>query len=175
MIKRLLSVLHARNLEFLRDRGTLVFTLLLAAGELAAVAPGELLERAQADDLIDVESRGVKSTEQRDALPHREKVLQRGLLEKDTGFLAKAVAERLAAVTHLAGGRRQNPLHDLDGGGLAGAVGAQQPEAHALRHAERHAGHGKGGRILLDELADFEDGVAHGIRGSLGLRTGARS
>jgi len=30
--------------------------LLLAAGELAAVAPGELLERAQADDLIDVES-----------------------------------------------------------------------------------------------------------------------
>jgi ABC transporter DrrB family efflux protein len=29
MIGRLLSVLHARNLEFLRDRGTLVFTLLL--------------------------------------------------------------------------------------------------------------------------------------------------
>ncbi|HEY2274732.1 MAG TPA: ABC transporter permease [Steroidobacteraceae bacterium] len=29
MIRRLLSVFHARNLEFLRDRGTLVFTLLL--------------------------------------------------------------------------------------------------------------------------------------------------
>src|ERR1700730_17008247 len=29
MIRRLLSVLQARNLEFLRDRGTLVFTLLL--------------------------------------------------------------------------------------------------------------------------------------------------
>ena len=29
MIRRLLSVLHARNLEFLRDRGTLTFTLLL--------------------------------------------------------------------------------------------------------------------------------------------------
>ena len=29
MIRRLLSVLHARNLEFLRDRGTLIFTLLL--------------------------------------------------------------------------------------------------------------------------------------------------
>src|SRR5438270_13373982 len=29
MMRRLLSVLHARNLEFLRDRGTLVFTLLL--------------------------------------------------------------------------------------------------------------------------------------------------
>jgi ABC-2 type transport system permease protein len=29
VIRRLLSVLHARNLEFLRDRGTLVFTLLL--------------------------------------------------------------------------------------------------------------------------------------------------
>ena len=29
MIRRLLSVLHARNLEFLRDRGTLMFTVLL--------------------------------------------------------------------------------------------------------------------------------------------------
>jgi len=29
MIRRLLSVLHARNLEFLRDRGTMIFTLLL--------------------------------------------------------------------------------------------------------------------------------------------------
>ncbi len=29
MIKRMLSVLHARNLEFLRDRGTLLFTTLL--------------------------------------------------------------------------------------------------------------------------------------------------
>jgi ABC-2 type transport system permease protein len=29
MIRRLLSVLHARNLEFVRDRGTLLFTLLL--------------------------------------------------------------------------------------------------------------------------------------------------
>ena len=29
MIRRLLSVFHARNLEFLRDRGTLIFTLLL--------------------------------------------------------------------------------------------------------------------------------------------------
>jgi ABC-type multidrug transport system permease subunit len=29
VIRRLLSVLHARNLEFLRDRGTLVFTLVL--------------------------------------------------------------------------------------------------------------------------------------------------
>jgi ABC-2 type transport system permease protein len=29
MIKRLLAVLHARNLEFVRDRGTLLFTLLL--------------------------------------------------------------------------------------------------------------------------------------------------
>jgi len=29
MMRRLLSALHARNLEFLRDRSTLVFTLLL--------------------------------------------------------------------------------------------------------------------------------------------------
>jgi len=47
--------------------------------------------------------------------------------------------------------------------GLAGAVGAQQAEAHPLGDAERHAGHRRDGRILLDELADFEDGAAHGI------------
>jgi ABC-2 type transport system permease protein len=29
VIRRLLSVLHARNLEFLRDRGTLAWTLVL--------------------------------------------------------------------------------------------------------------------------------------------------
>ena len=32
MIKRLLAVWHARNLEFLRDRPTLLFTLLLPLG-----------------------------------------------------------------------------------------------------------------------------------------------
>ena len=29
MMRRLLAVWHARNLEFLRDRGSLIFTLLL--------------------------------------------------------------------------------------------------------------------------------------------------
>ena len=30
MIQRLLSVFHARNLEFVRDRGTMIFVLFVA-------------------------------------------------------------------------------------------------------------------------------------------------
>src|SRR5205823_7695918 len=136
--------------------------LLLAAGELAGVAPRELLQGAQADELIDLEPVGVEPAEQRDRLAHGEKVLQRGPLEENAGVLAKARAERLAAVAYLAGGRRQDPLHDLDGGGLAGAVRAEQAETDAFGHAERHAGHGGGAGVLLDEVLDFEDGGAHG-------------
>lgn len=38
MMRRLLSVWHARNLEFLRDRGTLVFTLLLPISLIVGMA-----------------------------------------------------------------------------------------------------------------------------------------
>ena len=38
MIRRLLSVWHARNLEFVRDRGTLVFTLLLPVSIIVGMA-----------------------------------------------------------------------------------------------------------------------------------------
>ena len=76
--------------------------MLLAPGELAAVTVGELLERAQADDLLDVEAVRVQAAKQRDALAHREEVLQRGLLEQNTGLLPKARSERLAAVADLA-------------------------------------------------------------------------
>ena len=64
--------------------------LLLSAGELAAVALGELLQRAQADHLLDIEAAGVQAAEEGDALAHGEEVLQRGLLEEDAGLLAEA-------------------------------------------------------------------------------------
>ena len=120
--------------------------LLLAAGELAAVASGELLERAQTDHLLDVEAAAVEAAKQRNGLAHGEEVLQRGFLEENAGFLAKARTEGLTAVAHFAGGRRQDALHDLDRGGLAGAVRTEQAEADAFGHAERHPGHGGGGR-----------------------------
>src|SRR5438067_1294705 len=156
---RLIEEQHRRIVDE-RDREQQ--PLLLAAGELAGVAPRELLQGAQADELIDLEPVGVEPPEQRDRLAHGEKVLQRGPLEENAGVLAKARAERLAAVAYLAGGRRQDPLHDLDGGGLAGAVRAEQAETDAFGHAERHAGHGGGAGVLLDEVLYFEDGGAHG-------------
>jgi len=49
---------------------------------------------------------------------------------------------------------------------LPAPLGPSKPEAHALRHTLNDTPHGKGGRILLDELADSRR-RAHGIRGSL--------
>src|SRR5207245_9665083 len=118
--------------------------LLLAAGELAGVAPRELLQGAQADELIDFEPVGVEPAEPRERLARGETVLQRGPQEENAGVLAKARAERLAAVAYLAGGRRPDPLHDLDGGGLAGAVRAEQAETDAFGD-RKSVGEGTGG------------------------------
>ena len=40
MMKRLLAVWHARNLEFVRDRGTFLFTLILPVADTSVWAPG---------------------------------------------------------------------------------------------------------------------------------------
>src|SRR5262249_18460591 len=64
--------------------------LLLAARELAGIARGQLLQRTQADHLVDVGAVAVETAKQRDALAHGEEVLQGGLLEKNAGSLAKA-------------------------------------------------------------------------------------
>src|SRR5690348_11568091 len=103
--------------------------LLLPAGELAIVAPGELLERAQAQHLVDRQPVVVQSAEQADALAHREEILQCSLLEEDARLLPEATAERLAPVAHLARARWEDSLHDLDRGGLAGTIRSQEAEA----------------------------------------------
>ena len=46
----------------------------------------------------------------------------------------------------------------LDGGRLAGAVGAEQSDDLALGEAERDPVHGSEGAIVLGEVVDVEDG-----------------
>src|SRR6185437_6446140 len=84
----------------------------------------ELLQSAHLDQLLHLQAAVVESAEHRQALPYGEEVLQRGLLEEDAGLFTELPAQRLSAVAHFPGGCAENPLHDLDGGGLAGAVGA---------------------------------------------------
>jgi hypothetical protein len=150
--------------------------LLLSAGELAIVAPGELLERAQAQQLIDRQPVVVQPAEQTDALAHREEILQCRLLEEDARLFPEAAARRLAPVADLARGRREDSLHDLDRGGLAGTIRSQKAEADARGDAERDAGDCGSGGVHLDEVADLEDGRAHnGLGCRLGCGAGARS
>src|SRR5690606_8904240 len=132
----------------------------LPAGELAIVPILKLLERAEANDFIGAQAALVEAAEHDDALADGEKVLQRGLLEENAGLLAEAPAQRLAAVAHLARGRAQDPFHDLDGRGLAGAVRTEEPEATSFRYLKRDTRHGRDGRVLLHQIANFEDGDA---------------
>ena len=71
-----------------------------------------------------------------------------------------AAAEHL----HVAGGGLVEPLEDLDGGGLAGAVGAEQAEALAAAHDEVEAVDGDDVAVALDEAVHFDGVLAHARR-----------
>ena len=66
-----------------------------------------------------------------------------------------AVAPAPAEHFDLAGGRLQQSFEDLDGGGLAGAVGAEQAEALAGLDGQIESANrldGRAARVVLDEL-----------------------
>jgi hypothetical protein len=52
-------------------------------------------------------------------------------------------------------------FEDFDGGGLAGAVGAEQAEDFAFCDAEAHAAHGVHIAVVLDEIIYLQDGFEH--------------
>lgn len=103
----------------------------LAAGELATVPVDELAEGAQLDEQLPRQGVGIEAGEQAQGIAHRQKILQRGVLELDAdagtivGAAWRAVKQDLAAV------RGEDPLQQLYGGGLARPVRAEQAEAAA--------------------------------------------
>jgi hypothetical protein len=62
----------------------------------------------------------------------------------------------------LAGIGRRESLADLDGGGLSGAVGAEQPEAFAGAHFQIEAVHGDHVFVSLAKLAHAKGGLRGG-------------
>jgi hypothetical protein len=161
--RRLVQEEHLRVVDE-RDREQQ--PLQLAARELAVVARGDLIERAQPDQLVHVASAGVEAPEHRKRLAHGQEVLQRGLLELDAGLGTEARPERGAAIERDARGRGRDALHDLDRRRLAGAVRAEQSEAGPLGDRERDAVHGAHAGIVLDQVLDLEHrfhGDAHPI------------
>lgn len=58
-----------------------------------------------------------------------------------------------------AGGGRDQAQHAPDGGGLPGPVGPEVPEGLSGPHRERHAVHGEGAAVPLDQALDLDHGV----------------
>ena len=99
-------------------------------------------------------------------LLHREEPFDPRLLEDDADALAQSFsgARRVVAEdAELARVRGTVPLHDLDGGGLAGAVRAQQAEHLTATNAEVDAFQGLGFAIGLTEGPRLDDGGGHGV------------
>ena len=98
----------------------------------------------------------IQSVEQFHGFPHRQKLLQGGLLELDAGLLPEPVAQWLAAIANGASGGGQAALQHLDGGALAGPVRAEQAKASAGVELQADAVHGLHFRVVLDEAGGLK-------------------
>ena len=138
----------------------------LAARELADARSRLLAELYQVDDLRGIGAARIEAPEQADRLRHRELLGELGLLERDPEQLTElaVVGAPAPAQDHdLAGVRLGEALADLDGGGLAGAVGPEEAEALARTDLEVEAVDGDDVTVGFAELAEEERGGGSGI------------
>ncbi len=131
-------------------------SLSLPAGELAIVAVQQFVEGTVLDDPVQVGMPVIEFLEHLQRFPDGQVVLERRILELDTCFLAEALAGGFAEVINLAGGGRCDSLDDLDGRGLAGAIGAQKPEADAFCHRKTDVVYGDNTGVSLDQVPGLE-------------------
>ena len=52
-------------------------------------------------------------------------------------------------------------FEDFDGGGLAGAIGAEQAKYFPFVHTEADAAHGLHVAIVFDQIIDLQNGIGH--------------
>lgn len=118
------------------------------------------------DDVINVRLSVVETLEHFQGFADRYVVLQRGILELYAGFFAEPFARRCAVIPDLATRGWRNPLHDLDGGGLAGPIRPEQAEANTFGDGEGDIVHRQHTRILLDEAPGLEGNLHNLWEGS---------
>ena len=75
--------------------------------------------------------------------------------------LAAALGQVAAVDDDGSGGRLEDPQDHVDGGCLAGAVGAEEPEDFMSSDGEGKTVDGNDGAVLLAEMRDREDGSGH--------------
>jgi hypothetical protein len=108
--------------------------LLLAAGQRADPGAALLFQLHEADDAIHRRAVAEEAAEQSHGLLDGELVRQLRLLQLDAEALLQRAGVGVpvhAQHLEIAGVARRQALAHLDGGGLAGAVGAEQSEAFA--------------------------------------------
>ncbi len=140
--------------------------LLLAAGQPAVEGAGLLAEPDQSQQLVGRAGRPVEGVEQTQHLAGRGPGVDASLLEHDPHLLLQLPAAVGGVETQhrdgAAAGSPQ-PFQDLDGGGLAGPVGAEQGVDLAPLHLQGYAVHSGEIPITLDEAANSY-GSGHGDR-----------
>ena len=136
---------------------------LLAAGELAHALIALPAQPDELDDLVERAGVRIVAAVLLDRLGHLEVGLDASGLQHDADPLAEGVLAPRRVVTehaHLAAVALAMALKDLDGGRLAGAVGAEQRVDLAARDLEVDAAHGLDRAVGLAQVAHRDRRVA---------------
>ena len=149
----------------------------------AGLLPGRELADRPVEELRQIEIVGqrrnalgeavdmVEPAEHRQILPHGQPVrhVDVGALEIHPVQHLVALARHLGAQhPNAARRRRDEPQDHRDGGGLAGAVAAQEPGDRAGRQRKRNAVDRPSGAVDLHQLVDGDGGLWTGTMGSVG-------
>ena len=139
----------------------------LAAGERTVVAPQQRSELPLLDQLAGRARGRVQGREQVQRLTDPHPVGQRGVLQLGTDASAQPVPVHGGVEAEDPNGAAvgaAKALEDLDGGRLAGAVGAEESEQLAPMDGERDAAHDLGRPVALHDPVDGHDGFVSGER-----------
>ena len=135
--------------------------LLLSPGQLAHARPTLLAELHDVDDVVHVAPARVEAAEQPHRLVNGQLLGELGLLKLDAEPLAQVALVRVPPLAeHFddAGIRLGETLADLDRGGLARPIGAEQAEALAGAHREVESVDSNDVAVGLAEPGDEECG-----------------
>ena len=120
-------------------------------------------------DTVDVVVPPRQTTDQREGLAYGQVRGEPALLEHDPHPTTQgAVARVLPEDPHGAGGRGPVTLHDLDGGGLPGTVGAEQAEELPTSDLEIDPVDGSEVPVVDPEVVDLDDRLRAGVDGDGG-------